>query len=180
MQRKCISAVLWQNSIKHPPIFTSDVSNNFYRTITHGGPSHRIFTSPPPPPLACSCSISQSFTVEPLTSVTSLFFITVLASLLTCCFVGDSPIPPCWNSPLPPCSFNRPWYTSFKGIRASKDLFIKNFFFCWSPGLSAFNLGAKSPPKRLMLFQQLFASLSPWLTSRVRCKFVFSPPRKRS
>ena len=41
MQRKCISAVLWQNPIKHESIIHPDVFNSFYRTVTHGEP-HRI------------------------------------------------------------------------------------------------------------------------------------------
>ena len=41
MQKKCISAVLWQNPIKHESIIHPYVFNSFYRTVTLGE-SHRI------------------------------------------------------------------------------------------------------------------------------------------
>ena len=41
MQRKWISAVLWENPIKHASTIDPDVFNSFYRTVTRGE-SHRI------------------------------------------------------------------------------------------------------------------------------------------
>ena len=40
------------------------------------------------------------------------------------------------------CSFNRPWYPSFKGIRVSTDWLINNFFFWRSPHFSEFSPNA--------------------------------------
>ena len=52
------------------------------------------------------------------------------------------------------CSLIRPWCPSFKGLRASMDLFVKNFIFQWSPLFSTFESPNKIPPKRHMQFQQ--------------------------
>ena len=41
MQRKCISAVLWQNPIKHASNIHPNVFNSFYQTVTYGK-THRI------------------------------------------------------------------------------------------------------------------------------------------
>ena len=165
MQRKCISAVLWKNPIKQPPNI-----HHMYSACSIG-PSHiedhpTGFSQTSP-----SGSISPCFTTEPLPSVASPYFFhcsppSPLQRLyrisigpdkpphtLFFCFkknllFGDSPIsPPCWNTPKGTGSSNRPWYPSFKGIRASMDLFIKNFFFWWSLCFSAFKSPNKNPPK---------------------------------
>ena len=47
MRRTCVSAVLWQNLIKHAPNIHPDVFNSFYETVIHGE-SLGIFTNPPP------------------------------------------------------------------------------------------------------------------------------------
>ena len=49
-----------------------------------------------------------------------------------------SPLPLAGTAPKGTCSFNRLWYPSFKGIRTSTDLFIKNFFSWCSLHFSAF------------------------------------------
>ena len=41
MQKKCISAVLWQNKINHASNIYRNVFNSFYRIVTHGE-SHGI------------------------------------------------------------------------------------------------------------------------------------------
>ena len=48
------------------------------------------------------------------------------------------------------CSFNRP---KFHEITALTELFIKNFFFWWSPHFSAFESPNNNPPKKYIRFQ---------------------------
>ena len=46
IQRKCISAVLWQNLLKYAPSIDPNAFNSFLIIVTHGE-SHGIFTSSP-------------------------------------------------------------------------------------------------------------------------------------
>ena len=163
MQRKCISAVLWQHSIKHRPIGPSHMQDNptgFSQALSY---THTRLT--------ISRSLMQHF--PKFHHRTSYF----------CClpFSSLQPFKPTskdiqelnrsWQASSnvffleialfapsllkqPACSFNRPWYPSFKGIRSSRGLYIKNFFFWWSPDFPAFSLPTKSLPKRHMYFQQ--------------------------
>ena len=57
------------NLIQHAPNTHTHVSNNFHRTITHGG-SHWIFTSP-----FRSNGVSPHFTIEPFPSVAYPIFL---------------------------------------------------------------------------------------------------------
>ena len=152
--------------------YSQYVFSMFYRTITHRGPSHRILTSLPLRqhfPIfhyrtSSFCCLPVSFSIAALqvpSPPNPLSFIYKISigpdkpphTLFFCFkknyFFGDSPIsPPCWNTPEGTCSSNRPWYPSFKGIRASTDLFIKNFFFWWSLHFFAFKSPNKNLPKK--------------------------------
>ena len=68
MQRKCISAVLWQNQIKHESNIHPNVFNSF---VTYGESHKQDFHKPLD---FHSNSISPHFTIEVLPSVSSPFF----------------------------------------------------------------------------------------------------------
>ena len=68
-QISCFAVLAWTPTFVYYFKYSPDVFNSFYRTVTHGGTSHRIFTGPP-----LSCSISASFTKEPLPYVHLPFF----------------------------------------------------------------------------------------------------------
>ena len=75
MQRKCISAVLWQNPIKHSLNVHPNVFDSFYRTVTHGEPPQGEgsmgFAQAGLP--QHSNAVSPHFTIEALPSVASQF-----------------------------------------------------------------------------------------------------------
>ena len=142
MQRKCISAVLWQHSIKHQPIgpsnmqdhptgFSQALSNTHTRlpstrSLIQHFPKFHYRTSyfcclpfsslqpfKPPPKDIQELNRSWQTSSNVIFLEIALFALSLLEQ--------------------PACSFNRPWYPSFKGIRASRALYIKNFFFDGHP-----------------------------------------------
>ena len=150
--RECISAVFWRNLIKHALNLHPSVFNSFHMTLIHGE-SHRIFTSPPP------YGISPHFTQNFFLLLPHHFFYfksfqkmsKILISSEKCrhtpffCFKENSFFwklshffPTLELSPKGTCSLNRPSWSYLNGIKASTVLFIKDFFFWWSPYFPAF------------------------------------------
>ena len=148
MQRKSISAVLWQNPIKNASNVPPNVFNSFYRTVTHGE-SHGIFTNPS--------------RLKTLTAFPHIHYKNSSFSYMHFFFNRTYQVPSkdvldfnrSWKAsshvifPLPlkcKCSLSRPWCPNLSWIRSSTEWFIDKFFFRWS--LSAFESRNKNPPKQ--------------------------------
>ena len=121
------------------PLHQHSILTSFNNTKNTHTESHRIFTSPP-----TSNSIFPHFTVEPLPSVASPFFLhqnlpNPLQKIQKIS-IGPDKTPHPLFFPLKQNSLFGDFFphtgTPLKclnGIRASMELFIKNFFLRWSP-----------------------------------------------
>ena len=187
--------------------YSADLFNSFYRTLTHRGPSHRIFTKLPimqhfPTYHYRNSSIcclyiffhySHPSPIQRIHKISKKF----LTSLLTCYFSTSNKISFLQIAPSPLLETPPKVYAVSidPDIPALRELGVQRIIYKEFPHtpirhfqstLSIFNHSQKIRKDSIHPWGHTrkswthLASLLPWLTSGVRCKFIFSPSRKGS